>query len=118
MPKPLMETMKLLQGGMFLDTCADMLAETVKAVEDTGKAGKLVITLSLTKSNGALAIVSNVTNKVPEPKADADLLWATVEGNLTQQNPNQRSLDLRGVDAPARVVRDVDTSRPAAQAAG
>ncbi len=108
MPKPLIDTLKLLQGGSFLDQCADLLAETVKSVDETGKGGKLTITLDFKRSNGAIAIQSKVTNKVPEPIADADLLWATVEGNLSQSNPNQRSLDLRGVDTPQRDVRAVD----------
>ncbi len=98
----------MLQGGSFLDQCADLLAETVKSVDETGKGGKLTITLDFKRSNGAIAIQSKVTNKVPEPIADADLLWATVEGNLTQSNPNQRSLDLKPIDAPARVVREID----------
>lgn len=110
MPKPLIDTLKLLRGGVFLDDCAELLAETVRAVDETGKAGKLTITIDFKKSNGAMAVLAKATNKVPEPVVDGDLLWATVEGNLTQSNPNQRSLDLKTVDAPARVIRDVDQS--------
>lgn len=110
MPKPLNDTLRLLQGGVFVETCADMLAETVKAVEETGKPGKFVITLTLTKTNGAIAIASNVTNKVPEPKADADLLWPTVEGNLSLSNPNQRTLDLAPVQSGPRELSSVEGS--------
>ena len=110
MPKPLIETLKLLQGGAFIEECADLLAETVKAVDETGKSGKLVITIDFKKTSGALAVSAKATNKVPEAAADADLLYATVEGNLTQSNPNQRSLDLRGVEAPPRVVREIDAT--------
>ena len=117
MPKPLIDTLRLLQGGVFLETCADMLAETVKSVEETGKGGKLVITLDFKKSNGAIAVHAKATNKVPEPVADADLLWATVEGNLSQSNPNQRSLDLKPVDTGSRVLADVDAPLRALQSA-
>ena len=120
MPKPLIDTMRLLQGGAFLETCADMLAETVKSVEETGKGGKLVITLDFKKSNGAIAVHAKATNKVPEPEpvADADLLWATVEGNLSQSNPNQRSLDLKPVDTAPRTLGAIDTPLQALQAGG
>lgn len=103
--RPITDTLRLLQGGAFLDACSEKLAEAVKSVEDTGKAGKLTITLDLKKSAGAIAILAKVTNKVPEAKADEDLMWATVEGNLTLQNPNQRSLDLKPVaEAPRAIV--------------
>ena len=106
--KPITDTLRILQGGVFLDTCSDMLADVVKSVDETGKAGKLTITLDLKKSGGALAISAKVTNKTPEAKPDEDLLWPTIEGNLSIDNPNQRKLDLRVADAPKREVRNVD----------
>ena len=113
--KPLFETLKLLQGGQFLETAGDMLAEAVRMVDETGKAGKLTITLDLKKQNGAIAVGAKVTNKVPELPSDADLLWPTAEGNLSQQNPNQRSLDLQVVEAKQRDVQRVDTPLDALQ---
>lgn len=110
MPKPIFDTLKLLQSGVFLELCSDLLAETVKSVDETGKAGKLVITLDLKKTNGAIAIASKVTNKAPEKAADADLLWPTVEGNLSQSNPNQRPLDFHAAQPAAREVETVDRS--------
>lgn len=106
MRKPFTETLKLLQGGAFLELCTDLLAETVTSVDETGKGGKLVLTLDIKKANGAIAVHAKATNKVPEPVADADLLWATAEGNLTPSNPNQRTLDL--VPTGVREVQSVD----------
>jgi hypothetical protein len=107
--RPITDTLRLLQGGLFLDQCSEQLAELVKGVDETGKAGKLTITLDLKKSSGAIEILAKVTNKTPELKPDGDLLWPTVEGNLSLNNPNQRSLDLRTVESskPAE-VRSVD----------
>lgn len=76
--RPITDTLRLLQGGVFLDQCSDMMAELVKGVDETGKAGKLTITLDFKKSGGAMAIVAKVTNKTPERAPDADLLWPTV----------------------------------------
>ena len=110
MARPITETLRLLQGGLFLEQCSEQLAELVKGVDDTGKPGKLVITLALKKSSGAIEIVATVTNKTPEPKPDSDLLWPTVEGNLSIDNPHQRKLDLRVAEPAARDVRTVDYS--------
>lgn len=109
MARPITDTLRLLQGGIFLDQCSDKLAEIVKGVDETGKAGKLTITLDMKKAGGALSITAKVTNKVPEQKADEDLLWPTVEGNLSLDNPNQRKLDLRVAPSqPAAELRHVD----------
>lgn len=98
------EVFGTLHGGTFADECADELKQLVRKVDETGKAGKLTITLDLKKAGGALSIDAKVTSKTPEPKADADLLWATVEGNLSLQNPAQRNLDLQDVSTPQKVV--------------
>ena len=103
--KPIHQTLALLQGGTFLDTCSELLAEAVRGVDETGKSGKLTITLDLKKSSGAVAIAAKVTNKVPEVKPDEDLLWPTAEGNLVLDNPNQRKLDLRDATAPKGDLR-------------
>lgn len=108
MPRPITDTLRLLQGGTFLDQCSDKLAEIVKGVDETGKAGKLTITLDVKKVGAALSVLAKVTDKTPEEPADADLFYPTVEGNLSVNNPNQRSLDLRGVEDKPRDVRVID----------
>jgi hypothetical protein len=107
--KPITDTLRILQGGLFLDACSDQLAEAVKAVDETGKAGRLTITLELKKSGGALAISAKVTSKTPAPKPDEDLLWPTVEGNLSLENPHQRKLALQFPPARSVEVRGVDS---------
>lgn len=98
--RPITDTLRLLDGGAFLDLASDKLAALVKGVDETGKAGKLVISLDVKRvSGGAISLSPNVTTKVPEPKPDSTLLWATVEGNLSVDNPHQQKLDLRAVEA-------------------
>lgn len=106
--RPITDTLRLLQGGVFIDLCSELLAEVVRSVDETGKAGKLTITLDLKKAGGALSITAKATNKVPEQKPDEDLLWPTVEGNLSLDNPNQRKLDLRMAPTKPTEVRNVD----------
>lgn len=102
------ETLTLLRGGQFADECSELLKQLVKGVDETGKAGKLVITLAMKKSAGAIEIVGTVTDKTPEPKPDSDLLWPTVEGHLSQDNPAQQKLDLRVAEKARAEVRTVD----------
>ncbi len=99
--RPITDTLRLLDGGAFLDQASERLSKLVKGVEETGKSGKLVITLDLKQvSGGAISITPTVATKVPEPKPDSTLLWATVEGNLSIDNPHQQKLDLRAVEQP------------------
>ncbi len=115
--RPITDTLRLLHGGLFLDTCSDLFAGVVRNVDETGKAGKLTITLDIKKVSGAIGVTAKVTDKTPEKSPDADLFYATVEGNLSVNNPNQRSLDLR-VAEPANKggVRTVEEPKPATEA--
>lgn len=104
MAKPLTETLRMLQGGAFNVNAGELLAAMVKAVEETGKAGKLTITLDIKKAGGALQVTAKATDKTPEEAPESDLFWSTVEGNLTVQNPNQQSLNLQPVPTPERRI--------------
>jgi hypothetical protein len=105
MAKPITDFLRMLQGGAFSDKCGDLLSAIVKGVEETGKAGKLTITLDIKKAGAAVQVLAKATDKTPEEQADADLFWATVEGNLSVNNPNQRSLDLQPVNHSPRVLQ-------------
>jgi hypothetical protein len=109
--RPITDTLRLLHGGLFLDECSDKMAGIVRSVDDTGKAGRLTITLEVKKVSGALSVTAKVTDKVPERAPDADLFYPTVEGNLSVDNPNQRKLDLRPVDVPNAAPKAVDPDR-------
>lgn len=105
MSKPITDTIRMLQGGAFAVKAGELFAAMLRGVEETGKAGKLTITIDVKKAGAAVAITSKVTDKTPEEIADADLFWATVEGNLSLQNPNQRALDLQPVPAQQREIK-------------
>jgi hypothetical protein len=104
MSKPITDTLRMLRRGAFVIEATDVLANTIRQVEETGKPGKVTITLDLKKAGGAIAVVAKVTDKTPEMAPDSDLLWATVDGDLTYQNPNQQSLDLEPVAGTVRKV--------------
>ena len=113
--RPITDTLRLLDGGAFLNRSSDELAALVRRVDETGKAGKLTMTLEVKRvTGGAISIVPSVVARVPEPKPDATVLWATVEGNLTQDNPRQQRLELRTVDQSTGEILALDATPTAA----
>lgn len=106
--RPITDTLRMLRGGLFLDECSEKLAEVVKGVDETGKAGKITITLDIKKAGGAVSVLAKVSDKTPEEAPDADLFWPTIEGNLSVDNPNQRKLDLQMAPTRPSEVRSVD----------
>jgi hypothetical protein len=103
MGKPITHTLAKLQNGQFIDKCSDLFAEMLLKVEETGKAGKLTITLDVKKVNALVSVLAKVTDKTPEKAADADMYYLTEEGDLSVQNPKQRALDLRVAEAKREV---------------
>lgn len=103
--RPITDTLRLLEGSTFLDTCSDKLNELVKIVDSTGKPGELTIKLKIKRVSGsALGITPLIEVKTPKEKPDETLLYATVEGNLTQDHPKQQKLDLKAVDTDKPAV--------------
>lgn len=103
MPKPLTATLRMLQAGAFDDDAGQKLADIVRGVNETSKPGRLTITIDVRKAGAAVSVRAKATDKTPEEQADDDLFWPTHDGNLSLQNPNQRSLDLQA--APTRAVQ-------------
>lgn len=110
MTKPITDTLRVLQGGTFLDKCTDTLAEAVRATNDTGKATSVTITLKLKRAAGAIDIAATVTNKLPDEVPTSDLLWPLTDGGLSINHPKQGELPLRVVEQPAgnQPVREVE----------
>ena len=110
MARPLTDTLRLLDDGVFLARASELMAAMVRGVDDTGRPGKLTLTLDVKRgSKGAMLIVPHVATKVPEDKPEATMLWATTEGNLTVDNPRQQKLDLRQVDSATVEIRVIST---------
>ncbi len=107
--RPITDTLRLLDGGAFIDRASEQMSALVKRVDETGKGGTLTIAIDVRRAGngGAMAITPTVIVKIPEPKPDATLLYATVEGNLCLDNPHQQRLDLRQVVQDTGEIREV-----------
>ena len=111
MAKPLAYALSMLKNGALNQEAGDLLAGIVKAVEETGKPGKLTLTIAVARQGAALSVLGIVTDKTPEERPLPDLFWSTVEGHLTQENPNQRRLDLQVVpEKRPEAVQHIDPS--------
>lgn len=91
-------------GGEFVDVASDKLAELVTAVDSTGKAGKLDLTITVKKASrgGAMLVVGKVRLTKPAEEPMEAMLFSTPEGNLVQDNPHQQALDLKTVPSDTR----------------
>lgn len=114
MARPIVDTLRLLDEGAFLDRCSEQLAALVRGVEETGKAGRLQITLEVKRgTKGAMLIRPDSAVKVPEAKLEPTMLWATPEGALTVDNPRQQKLDLRQVNPETGEILAPASAAPA-----
>lgn len=106
MSRSIVDTLRHLNGGVFIDEASDALADVVKAVDSTGKTGSVTIKIDIRRATaGAMAVRGTFSVKCPaEPPVEA-LLFPTPEGNLLTEDPSQKKLDLRPVDAPALEIK-------------
>lgn len=103
--RPIIDTLRHLDGGCLIDDAAELMAELVTAVGSTNKPGKLTIEISVRRATaGAMALKGKVTVKKPAEPVFESLMFPTPEGNLLTEDPNQKSFDLRpvsGAEKPA-----------------
>lgn len=100
--RPFFDTARDIRRGQFLEDCADELHKVIKSVEETGKAGKLLIELNIkpaSKGQGAVVLSDKVKAKLPELPVGETILFVTPENNLVATDPRQKDLDLKAVPA-------------------
>lgn len=101
--RPIIDTLRRIGKGVFLDRISEELARVVREVENTGKPGILNISLRVSQANrgGALVVEGKSEVKLAKPAAEDALMWSTPEGNLLDRDPNQGELPLREVASDA-----------------
>lgn len=97
--RPITETIRHIGGGVFIDTASDKLAELVGAVDSSGKAGRIDLTITVKKATrgGAMIVTGKVKLTKPAEEPLEVMLFATPEGNLVADDPRQQKLNLTGV---------------------
>ena len=103
MIRPITDTLRHIGGGVFIDTASDKLAELVAAVDQSGKSGKITLDITVKKATrgGAMLLSGKVRMTKPADEPLEAMLFATPEGNLVTEDPNQKTLDLKVVNQGA-----------------
>lgn len=103
MIRPITDTLRHIGGGTLIDEASDKLATLVAAVDSQGGTGKITIELSIKKATrgGAMHLTGQVKVTKPKELPMEALMFATPEGNLVADDPNQMKLDLKTVGGAA-----------------
>ncbi|MEA5366057.1 hypothetical protein VA596_41475 [Amycolatopsis sp., V23-08] len=87
-------TLLAIGSGRTHRDLSEQLREVIKACNATFKAGKVQLTLNFKPQKGTGAMFVTADVKVAKPKFDADpsIFYASEDGALHRNNPNQQSL--------------------------
>ncbi|EJW12753.1 hypothetical protein A33M_1723 [Rhodovulum sp. PH10] len=78
-----------------------LLAEVVRAVDETGKAGEVTIKLKVKPSeHGSTekSLLVSVTSKKPVPEMQPAVFFSDADGDLHRVDPSQREMDFVEAD--------------------
>jgi hypothetical protein len=92
-------TVNQLLNGHTQNQLSEKLSECVEHARSTGKQAKLSLTLIIKPMGytGQYQIKDQIKQQLPEMDRGITLMFGTPEGNLTREDPNQQSLDLKSV---------------------
>jgi hypothetical protein len=106
--RPFAEWMLDQREGFLAYELSEKLNALVEAVDTSGKAGSLTLTIKVKPtskgSQGSVMVSDTVVAKLPEPDRHEALFFVDRNANLTRSNPAQPQLPLREVprsEAPA-----------------
>lgn len=91
--RPITDTLRHIGGGVFIDQASEKLAELVNAVDASGKAGVLTITIAVKKATrgGAMHIGGKIALKKPAEDPMEAMLFATPRATSSRTTPASRS---------------------------
>lgn len=93
--RPFAAMLQDIQAGAVADDAAERLQDLVAAVNETGKKGQLVLTITVQPLKGnthAVNVSGEVSLKAPKPEAHAGVFFFDKDGNLLRENPKQATI--------------------------
>lgn len=102
-----LEMLRSIRHGDLVSELSEEIAEVVRGAEDSGKEGKIVLTIKVKPNGrGQMVLRDEIKSTVPKLDAPAVLMFNDVHGNLSRKDPNQPDLPMRGVsEEPDREVK-------------
>lgn len=95
MSRPITDILREMRRGKIVAEASDELAKIVQAVDDTGKAGKLTLTLTVkpAKDGGLEKTIScDIGSTVPRHALPDSVFFSTGDGDLVRTDPDQREM--------------------------
>ena len=94
------DTIRLLSGGRLDELLLESMREVVAAVHETGKPGKLTLTLTVkpNEERRSVMISPDVKTSAPKPNAGESLFFSTEDGEMMRTDPKQPDLPFRAVE--------------------
>lgn len=88
-------TIAEIRRGALNQEAAEEMAKVIQAVRETGKAGKLTITIDvkpLANHEGAVTVRGKATGTLPRVDSKDEVFFTTDGGELTRNHPKQDEL--------------------------
>ncbi|PPD48398.1 MAG: hypothetical protein CTY14_02230 [Methylotenera sp.] len=98
--RPFFDVARDIRRGAFIDEMADAIQQVVASVEETGKAGKVIVEIAVapaSKGQGAVKVADKITLKLPALPAGETIMFVTPDNNLVANDPRQSTLELKTV---------------------
>lgn len=110
MSKPITDTMHHIGNGFFISSASDEFQKLVQKVNESGKTGKIDLTITVKKmlKNGAMHITGKVKTTLPPADPLETVMFATDDGALQLDHPNQTKLDLKLVEEQKQPIKTIE----------
>lgn len=93
--RPFLEAMHDLLGEERLDRFTAQLAEVTQEVMMNRGKGSITLTVSISPNGeNALKVNANLKTTCPQPSFGERIVYATANGDILRENPNQHKLPL------------------------
>ena len=103
---------ELNDGSTHAALSAD-LAELLRTVQNTGRAGSLTLKVKVapaTRTNSGsvdkVTITADRKLELPKPEQASDFFWLTEDGETSRNHPRQHDLPLRDVTAAPQTFKE------------
>lgn len=93
--RPITDVLREIRKGRAVDLASERLADLVRAVDETGKAGSVTITLKVKPEKGGgsqKTIAVEVKAKIPEIDLPEAVFFSDGEGDLHRSDPQQSEM--------------------------
>lgn len=93
--RPITDILREMRRGRIVEDMTDALAEVVKAVDETDKAGALTIKITVkpSKDGGWEKTLSTaISTSIPRKDSPDAVFFSNADGDLVREDPDQRAL--------------------------